>query len=140
MPFRFDRDRALSFTRFTWLRFVDDKCFETAGALSYTTLVSLVPLTVSVTNVAPTVEISGADSVNEGSTYSLTLKPPTDPGTDTLTSYTVHWGDGTQSLIRPAAAVTHTYSGAAARTIDTARPLVAIAYSVLSTDNRSSRS
>lgn len=48
MPFRFDRDRALSFTRFTWLRFVDDKCFETAGALSYTTLVSLVPLTVAV--------------------------------------------------------------------------------------------
>jgi membrane protein len=47
-PFRFDRDRALSFTRFTWLRFVDDKCFETAGALSYTTLVSLVPLTVAV--------------------------------------------------------------------------------------------
>ncbi|UPG91397.1 YihY family inner membrane protein [Luteibacter aegosomaticola] len=48
MPLRFDRDRALSFTRFTWLRFVDDKCFETAGALSYTTLVSLVPLTVAV--------------------------------------------------------------------------------------------
>jgi YihY family inner membrane protein len=47
-PLRFDRDRALSFTRFTWLRFVDDKCFETAGALSYTTLVSLVPLTVAV--------------------------------------------------------------------------------------------
>ncbi|MDF4002011.1 YihY family inner membrane protein [Luteibacter sp. PPL552] len=48
MPLRFDRDRALSFTRFTWQRFVDDKCFETAGALSYTTLVSLVPLTVAV--------------------------------------------------------------------------------------------
>lgn len=48
MPLRFDRERALSFTRFTWLRFVDDKCFETAGALSYTTLVSLVPLTVAV--------------------------------------------------------------------------------------------
>ena len=48
MPLRIDRDRALSFMRFTWLRFVDDKCFETAGALSYTTLVSLVPLTVAV--------------------------------------------------------------------------------------------
>lgn len=47
MQLRFDRDRALSFTRFTWLRFLDDKCFETAGALSYTTLVSLVPLTVA---------------------------------------------------------------------------------------------
>ena len=48
MALRFNRDRVLSFARFTWLRFVDDKCFETAGALSYTTLVSLVPLTVAV--------------------------------------------------------------------------------------------
>src|SRR5690348_17194427 len=48
MQLRFDRDRTLSFGRFLWQRFVDDKCFETAGALSYTTLVSLVPLTVAV--------------------------------------------------------------------------------------------
>ncbi|HEV2682004.1 MAG TPA: YihY family inner membrane protein [Rhodanobacter sp.] len=45
---RFNRDRTESFSRFIWQRFVDDKCFETAGALSYTTLVSLVPLTVAV--------------------------------------------------------------------------------------------
>jgi membrane protein len=45
---RFNRDRTMSFSRFIWQRFVDDKCFETAGALSYTTLVSLVPLTVAV--------------------------------------------------------------------------------------------
>ena len=48
MARRFDRDRALSFSRFIWQRFIDDKCFETAGALSYTTLVSLVPLMVAV--------------------------------------------------------------------------------------------
>ena len=48
MARRFNRDRTLSFSRFIWQRFVDDKCFETAGALSYTTLVSLVPLTVAV--------------------------------------------------------------------------------------------
>jgi len=48
MAWRFDRDRALSFSRFIWQRFIDDKCFETAGALSYTTLVSLVPLMVAV--------------------------------------------------------------------------------------------
>src|SRR3569623_2401213 len=47
MAWRFDRDRALSFSRFIWQRFIDDKCFETAGALSYTTLVSLVPLMVA---------------------------------------------------------------------------------------------
>jgi membrane protein len=48
MARRFNRDRTLSFSRFIWERFVDDKCFETAGALSYTTLVSLVPLAVAV--------------------------------------------------------------------------------------------
>ena len=47
MTQRFDRDRAATFSRFLWQRFVDDKCFETAGALSYTTLVSLVPLMVA---------------------------------------------------------------------------------------------
>ncbi|WP_049621848.1 YihY family inner membrane protein [Frateuria defendens] len=45
---RFDRDRFRTLIRFFWQRFIDDKCFETAGALSYTTLVSLVPLTVAV--------------------------------------------------------------------------------------------
>lgn len=45
---RFDRDRMLHFVRFLWQRFVDDKCFETAGALSYTTLFALVPLTAAV--------------------------------------------------------------------------------------------
>jgi membrane protein len=48
MPRRFDRDRTLNFGQFLWRRFIDDKCFETAGALSYTTLVSLVPLTVAI--------------------------------------------------------------------------------------------
>lgn len=48
MARRYNRERTLSFGRFIWQRFVDDKCFETAGALSYTTLVSLVPLAVAV--------------------------------------------------------------------------------------------
>src|SRR6185312_14915157 len=48
MTRRFNRDRTRSFGLFVWGRFVDDKCFETAGALAYTTLVSLVPLTVAV--------------------------------------------------------------------------------------------
>ncbi|MFC3651881.1 YihY family inner membrane protein [Dyella humi] len=48
MNLRIDRDRTMTLGRFLWRRFLDDKCFETAGALSYTTLVSLVPLTVAV--------------------------------------------------------------------------------------------
>ncbi|NII11581.1 YihY family inner membrane protein [Oleiagrimonas sp. C23AA] len=42
---RYDRERLRAFGHFVWQRFVDDKCFETAGALSYTTLFALVPLT-----------------------------------------------------------------------------------------------
>ena len=36
---------------------------------------------VTVTNVAPTIAISGAANVNEGSLYTLTLGTVTDPGT-----------------------------------------------------------
>jgi membrane protein len=39
-----DRERARSFGRFVWHRFVEDRCFESAGALAYATLFALVPL------------------------------------------------------------------------------------------------
>ncbi len=48
VAFSFDRDRLRAFGQFVWRRFLDDKCFETAGALSYTTLFALVPLTAAV--------------------------------------------------------------------------------------------
>lgn len=48
VAFSFDRDRVRAFGRFVWRRFLDDKCLETAGALSYTTLFALVPLTAAV--------------------------------------------------------------------------------------------
>ena len=41
---RLDRDRSTTFFRFLARRFVDDRCFESAGALSYTTVFALVPL------------------------------------------------------------------------------------------------
>jgi membrane protein len=37
-------DRLRAFGHFLWRRFRDDNCFETAGALSYTTLFAIVPL------------------------------------------------------------------------------------------------
>jgi membrane protein len=40
----FDRDRARAFGSFLWHRFVEDRCFESAGALAYATLFALVPL------------------------------------------------------------------------------------------------
>lgn len=41
---RLDRDLATTFFRFLARRFVDDRCFESAGALAYTTVFALVPL------------------------------------------------------------------------------------------------
>jgi membrane protein len=45
---RIDRERVQSFSQFLWTRFLDDRCFETAGALAYTTLFALVPLSMVV--------------------------------------------------------------------------------------------
>lgn len=39
-----DRERGRAFGRFVWLRFLEDRCFESAGALAYATLFALVPL------------------------------------------------------------------------------------------------
>lgn len=43
-----DRARADSFFRFLWRRFLDDRLFESAGALSFTTVFALVPLSMVV--------------------------------------------------------------------------------------------
>ena len=64
----------------------------------------------TVNNVAPTIAISGAASVNEGSLYSLTLGTVTDPGTDTVSSYLVHWGDGSSDTYTSTGVKTHTYA------------------------------
>src|SRR5262249_57152362 len=67
-------------------------------------------LAVTVDNVAPTVSLSGATNVNEGATYTLTIGAVTDPGQDTVTSYTVHWGDGSSDTYSTAGDKTHTYA------------------------------
>src|SRR5687768_18468077 len=43
-----DRARATTFFRFLWRRFLDDRLFQAAGALSYTTVFALVPLSMVV--------------------------------------------------------------------------------------------
>ena len=65
---------------------------------------------VHVSNVAPTIAISGAANVDEGSTYSLTLGAVSDPGTDTVSSYIVHWGDGNSNTYGSDGIKTHTYA------------------------------
>ena len=63
-----------------------------------------------VNNVAPTIAISGAASVDEGSVYSLTLGAVTDPGQDTVSSWIVHWGDGNSNTYSSDGVKTHTYA------------------------------
>jgi hypothetical protein len=71
---------------------------------------------VTVNNVAPTLTISGANSVNEGSSYALSLAS-SDPGSDTITSWLINWGDGsTQTVNGNPSSVTHTYADSGSRT------------------------
>src|SRR5690606_40822719 len=42
------RERSLAFLEFTWQRFLEDRCLQTAGALAFTTLFALVPLTAAI--------------------------------------------------------------------------------------------
>src|SRR6185295_16433810 len=64
---------------------------------------------VTVHNVAPTLTISGASDVNEGSSYTLNLSS-SDPGTDTISQWTINWGDTTQVVIGNPSSVSHTYA------------------------------
>ena len=66
----------------------------------------------TVHNVAPTLTISGAADVNEGALYTLNLSS-TDPGTDTITSWTINWGDGIEVVTGNPSSVTHTYADGA---------------------------
>src|SRR6201999_1770271 len=52
-------------------------------------------LTMNVANVAPTLTLTGNSDVNEGGNYTLGLSS-FDSGPDTITSWTINWGDGTQ--------------------------------------------
>jgi hypothetical protein len=65
---------------------------------------------VIVDNVAPTISPDRPGHVNEGSTYSLALGAVTDPGTDTVTEWTVHWGDGSSDTYGTGGTKTHTYA------------------------------
>jgi PKD repeat protein len=66
-------------------------------------------LTVSVANVAPVIALGGVGSIAEGSVYTLTLGAVTDPGDDTVSSYIVHWGDGTTEAYGSSGDIIHVY-------------------------------
>jgi len=80
---------------------------------------------VTVNNVAPTIALSGANHVNEDALYTLNLGVISDPGQDTVSNYSVNWGDGLTSdftatqVAALAGQVTHIYAdGPAHRTIN----------------------
>ena len=63
------------------------------------------------TNAPPTLSISGAESAAEGAPYLPNLSA-TDPGTDTIASWTIDWGDGSvETISGNAPAVSHAYDG-----------------------------
>ncbi len=68
---------------------------------------SIATKTVVISNVKPTIVLTGSNgsgpvasggSIDEGTTFILTLGAITDPGMDTVTSYNIKWGDGTSDL------------------------------------------
>ena len=81
-------------------------------------------VSITVVDVPPTLVLNGATGVNEGTPYLLTLGPVSDPGSETVTQYVIHWGDGVTDTLSAAAVtaanrqINHTYaSGTISRTI-----------------------
>lgn len=72
---------------------------------------------VEVTNVAPTIIVEGGDTVSAGAEYTLTLGAITDPGDDTVTLWTVHWGDGLSDTYAGGGERTHVYEADGAYTV-----------------------
>jgi hypothetical protein len=76
---------------------------------------------VTVDNLAPTTNLSGAPNVNEGAPYTLSLGAVSDPGTETVSSYIIHWGDGASETFSGSPdgeSKAHTYvDGSISRTI-----------------------
>ena len=68
---------------------------------------------ITVNNVAPSIALSGNAKVDQGQAYQLTLGNIIDPGQDTVSQITVHWGDGTQDIYPGVDTVSHFYNTSA---------------------------
>ncbi|MDB5290176.1 MAG: hypothetical protein JWL69_1417 [Phycisphaerales bacterium] len=99
--------------------------FTTAGADKITvdlsdatgTYASAGSLSITV-NPAPTVALTGPSTVTAGSSYTVTIGAPSDPGY-AVTGYTIHWGDGSaaQGLAAGSTSASHTFTTAGPATI-----------------------
>jgi hypothetical protein len=89
----------------------DDGTSPLALRVSDGTNALTLPTTLSMQLVAPTIALSGGATTSEGAVYTLTLGAVLDPGNDdTVTSYVVHWGDGSSDTYTTAGAKTHIYT------------------------------
>ena len=71
---------------------------------------SVVSFAAAVRNVAPTLSLSGADTVLDGVSYGVQFSR-TDPGQDTVITWVVDWGDGsTSTLAGNASQASHVYA------------------------------
>ena len=65
--------------------------------------------TLTITNTAPTIIVTGNATATSGTSYTIALAA-SDPGADTIASYSVNWGDGvTQTIVGTATSASHTY-------------------------------
>lgn len=108
-----DEVRTLSWAELSAFGINDDGTWQIAlrvhDGTDYSTIVTS---TVTVTNTAPTFSVSGASEVVAGEAYTLTLSH-SDPGEDSVVSWTVNWGDGEVSTYTGAqTTVSHTYTNA----------------------------
>ena len=74
--------------------------------------------TVTVSNVAPSLTISGDATVGEGGTYLLSLSS-SDPGADTISQWDIDWGDGSavETVAGNPSSTAHVYSTQGSYTI-----------------------
>ncbi|MFT5091581.1 MAG: VCBS repeat-containing protein, partial [Porticoccaceae bacterium] len=64
----------------------------------------------TVNNVAPTLSTTGTGAATVGSSYTLNLAA-SDPGADTISSWTINWGDGTiETIAGNPSTANHTYT------------------------------
>ncbi len=72
---------------------------------------------VSVRDVAPTLDVSGASSIPVGTAYRLQLGTVADPGDDDVQEWIIDWGDGTVETFPSGGTREHVYATAGRRTI-----------------------
>ncbi|MEE4110815.1 MAG: PKD domain-containing protein [Halieaceae bacterium] len=72
---------------------------------------------VRVSEVEPVINVEGADRATEGEPYSLELSA-TDPGDDSISQWTIDWGDGRiDTVASPAASLSHIFADDGSRII-----------------------